>query len=94
MGGFGIWSEDLFRRETKNRFSSHFGPPETKNQKLMRKFKLVQGWAKNGAQIKKSQNTEDLGKALKITKFRLKTREICREARTIQNFLVSPNLDS
>ncbi len=65
LGGFGIWSEDLFWRETKKiRFSSHFGPPETKNQKLMRKIKLVQGWPKNGAQIRKLQNTEDLEKAL------------------------------
>jgi hypothetical protein len=54
----GSGSEDLFRRETQNRFSSHFEPPETKNQKLMRKFKLVQGWPKNGAQIRKSQNAE------------------------------------
>jgi hypothetical protein len=63
----------------------------------MRKNGLVQGWPRNGAQIRKSQNTEDLGKALQITKFRWnldrKIREICWEARAIQNFLVSPNLD-
>jgi hypothetical protein len=59
---------------------------------LERRFistRLVQGWPKSGARIRKSQNTEDLGKALQITKFRLnldlKTREICWGARTIQN---------
>jgi hypothetical protein len=56
----GSGSEDLFRRETKIRFSSHFGPPKSKNRKLMRKIELVQGWPRSGAQIRKSQNTEDI----------------------------------
>jgi hypothetical protein len=46
-------SENLFRRETQNSiFRSLWA---TRNRKLMRKIELVQGWPKNGAQIRKSQ---------------------------------------
>ncbi len=64
LGGFGIWKRRIISaRNTKIRFSSHFGPPETKNRKLVRKIKLDQGWPKNGVQIRKSQNTEEPGKS-------------------------------
>jgi hypothetical protein len=48
------WFWDLgakiyFNEKHKIRFSIHFGPPETKNQELMIKNGLVQGWPKNGA---------------------------------------------
>jgi hypothetical protein len=42
---------------------------KTKNRKLVRKIKLVQGWPRNGAQIRKLQNTEVLGKALQSPNF-------------------------
>jgi hypothetical protein len=88
----GSGAKIYFDEKHKIRFSSHFGPPKTKKQKLMIKNGLVQGWPRNGAQIRTLQNTEELGKALQITKFRLnldmKIREICWGARTIQKFLV------
>ncbi len=44
---------------------------------------MVQGWPRNGVQIRKLQNTKDLEKALQISKFRLnldlKIREICTD---------------
>ncbi len=94
LGGFGIWERRFIStRNKKFDFQSLWA---TRNQKL--KIKLVQGWPRNGPQIRKSQNTEDLKKLFKVTKFRLnldmKTREICWETKTIQNFLVWPNLDS
>ncbi len=84
LDGFGFW---------ERRFIS------TRNtKKLMWKNELVQGWPRNGVQIRKLQNTEDLGKALQITEswlnLDLKVREICWGARNIQKFLVSPNLNS
>jgi hypothetical protein len=51
----GSGSEDFFRRE-KIDFPVTLGhqKAETKNQELLRKNELVQGWPRNGAQIRKS----------------------------------------